>query len=112
MGEQNGHPSIIDVDDTLIQDITDELRTWQELFKGSELRPLVYLTLKLKKLPYLTCERFYLPCPYVSLRHFKLFPQVLIPTAFVLYKTISPIVTHTRGKVLSAFLFPPICEYF
>jgi prophage antirepressor-like protein len=77
MGEQNGHPSIIDVDDTLIQDITDELRTWQELFKGSELRPLVYLTLKLKKLPYLTCERFYLPCPYVSLRHFKLFLQRL-----------------------------------
>ena len=37
---------------------------------------------KLKWLPYLSCERFYLPCPYVSLRHFKLFPQQLNPYCF------------------------------
>ena len=37
---------------------------------------------KLKRLPYLTYERFYLPCPYVSLRHFKLFPQQLNPYCF------------------------------
>ena len=71
----------------------------KELFRGGETPPLnlnnygaiiinegglysLMLRSKLKRLPYLTCERFYLPCPYVSLRHFKLFPQQLNPYCF------------------------------
>ena len=102
---KNGEPWFVGKDVAEVLGYKDSVNTLKkhvdeedkELFKGGEMAPLIksnfgsatiinesglyslMLRSKLKRLPYLTCKRFYFPCPYVSLRHFKLFPQNLNP---------------------------------
>lgn len=81
------HVDTEDKTSLLIQQSGSNYKAKTTIINESGLYSLM-LRSKLKWLPYLTCERFYLPCPYVSLRHFSSFYIHLQFLLFVSYKTI------------------------